>query len=450
MIRTYRHHNARLRVIDVSMILLRIIAMILVLSAPAGAAITDMTADGGLSGAWFIENNEMDRVDAYLIIKSGEFEVEGTEGMNHYLEHQVWQHAIGGQAEQKLGRDTNAYTTGDSVIYFLAGEVNSLAENLGVLTRVFETPRLDRKFMLEERDIVHQEYQIKYTEWPWMEASSDFETALYGPGFRSRSIIGRSEDILNFNPDEALNLHSQTYIPSNAALVIIGNTSAESVRSLYKKYFAKFNNSNVYQAPSFESFSNDRTTLVSAVNKIPVQRFIFAKRIKLPQALPKVRLFLISNILTDILQSTRPGSLTKPMQYDSFTASWIDVSIDVVSDDEITLRFSAEPDINISLVQLESIFEQEIQNLAKSGMPASTFQKVLSQSRKALERLETKRSRQLNLAITSINLGASPLSLEQLDLLMSDIKKSEIDALLKAFAGTGRTVIMYANRKETQ
>ena len=105
---------------------------------PARAEIVDLTPDGVLSGAWFIPDAELNRVDAYLYIRSGEHDAVGTEGLSHYLEHLVWQHAIGAAGSGKVGRDTNAFTTGDSTIYVLADLPDKFEDNLKTLARVLK------------------------------------------------------------------------------------------------------------------------------------------------------------------------------------------------------------------------------------------------------------------------------------------------------------------------
>ncbi len=416
----------------------------------ASAQIADLTSDGNLSGAWYIGNTEVEQVDAYLIIQSGEFDATGTEGMSHYLEHLVWNHAIGEGAGAKLNRDTNAYTTGKSVTYFLAGNSGQLDENLRILARIFDTPGLPLKFMQEEREIVHQEYRLRDSEWPWLQASSDFEAALYGPGFRARSIIGKPGQISGFSIAEALQLHASTHQPANAALVIMGDLPAQSVRDSYRRYFS-FNAPNASRPIPPSQVLDYRTEhMVAAVRDIPAGRFIFAKRVVLPQPVSRQRLSILAEILSDILKSTRAGSLAKPMRYDSFIASWMEIGFDLVSETEITMRFSAEPDIGVSLNNLQATFEGEMKKLAESGVPLTTFNKIVAQKRKALKTLETRRATQLSLALGSVYLGGAPLSIEDYDQELANVSLSEINDLIRAFAGEGRAVMMYANPKASK
>jgi zinc protease len=418
-----------------------------VLSSVANAKIADLRNAGSLSGAWYIENAESDQVDAYLIIKSGEFDATGTEGMCHYLEHLVWHYAMGGGTNDKLNRDTNAYTTGTSVIYFLAGDTTQFDENLRILARAFETPRLPLKFMQEEREIVHQEYQLRDSEWPWLKASSDFESALYGPGSRARSIMGHPEQIMGFDIEEAMQLHALTHQPQNAVLVMIGNLPEQRVRESYRRHFA-FNRKPAMQPkPPVVAMKAGTERMVAAVTGIPTGRFIFAKRIHLATAVSKQHLSVLAEILTDILQSTRAGSLAKPMRYDSFIASWMDVGFDIVSETEITMRFSAEPDIGVSLNHLQATFESEIDKLSNFGVPATTFAKIVAQKRKSLKTLDSKRATELSLALGSVYLDAAPISIEAYDQELATVKLDEINSVILAFAREGRTVMMYANQK---
>lgn len=428
-------------------LILTFITFVSLLSDSAYAKIVDLTNAGNLSGAWYIENPEDDQIDAYLIIKSGEFDATGTEGMCHFLEHLVWHHAMGGGSDGKLSRDTNAYTTGTSVIYFLAGDKAQLDENLRVLARVFQTPQLPPKFMQEEREIVHQEYLMRDSEWPWLNASSDFENALYGPGRRARSIIGHPDQILNFSIDEAMQLHALTHQPRNAALVMIGNLPEANVRESYRRHFTFKTEITLRTRPPEQAKNFGAERMVVAVQGIPSGRFIFAKRIVLATPSSKQHLSILVEILADILQSTRAGSLVKPMRYDSFIASWIEIGFDIVSETEITFRFSAEPDIGVSLNHLQATFESEMKALSEVGVPAATFSKIVAQKRKSLKALESKRKTELSLALGSVYLDAAPVSIEAYDLALASVRLEDVNAMIQAFAREGRTVMMYANQK---
>ena len=148
-------------------------------------------------------------------------------------------------------------------------------------------------------------------------------------------MIGNPDDILKFSPEDAKRIHAKTYIASNAALVVIGKADPGTIRNVYRRHFTKLPAS-LPQTALQSNFHSDSISLSRVLENISSDRFTFAKRVILEAEIPMEKLQLLTDILTECLSSTLPGGFAKPMQYDDFIASRINVSFDVVNEGEIT------------------------------------------------------------------------------------------------------------------
>lgn len=174
---------------------------------------------------------------------------------------------------------------------------------------------------------------------------------------------------------------------------------------------------------------------------------LYLKVVELPAAgsqsasgLPALRQQLV--LLRDVLLSTLPGSIARPLRFDSFIAESFGLDIDLVAPRHLELEFDAWPDRGVSLDTLLREFEKAVSATAARGIPNETFRRV---RQRWLDRLEGRRDRQefaFREVVQAIErrTGELPRELSAYREDASRITLAQLDALMRLLAGTGRVV----------
>lgn len=409
-----------------------------VLAMPLRAELLQIESRGGLAGAYVFTHEELDRVDAYLLIKSGGFDEDGPEGLGHYLEHLVWLNTIGADRSESTARDDGAWINGGMTGYSMEGTPDGLDSYLETLSKAFEPPALEDAFMLEERDIVLREYDYRILEKPLHPVHRDVEIRLFGKEGRGRSVLGTQESIAALTPEAAIALHARTHVPANAVLFILGNTDLATAEPLIRKHFGSLPAGNPPPKRVPSPFQQKREIEKTSVQGIASDQLIYAKRIRREPTIPEDRLQVRLDLLYAILDSTLEGSLAKPLRFDDFIARHFSLDLYAIEHGDVALYFDAAPDEGISLSVLMEAFEDTLQAIADQGIPKETFDRIKNKRLSALKQSASKRERARRLIIDQIEFHANPIDPETYIERYAQTTLDDVNVLVRALAGEGQ------------
>ena len=173
----------------------------------------------------------------------GRYEVKGTTGATHFLEHMMFKGAQKygpGQFDNLIesnGGTTNAYTTNDATVYY-QNIPSSFVEKMVDL----EADRLQH-LLLEpisfesERKVIFEERKMRYENSPdgfiyLMMMKKIFEGTPYG-----QSVIGDVEDLNALNRDQVMDFFKTYYAPDNAILAISGDVDPDKLLPVIKEKY---------------------------------------------------------------------------------------------------------------------------------------------------------------------------------------------------------------------
>jgi zinc protease len=211
----------------------------------AGFNVKKVVLDNGLT-VLIAPNPKLPIASYYTLFEvGGRYEVKGTTGATHFLEHMMFKGAKKyGPGEfdtliEKNGGMTNAYTTSDATVYYQnipSGFVPTMID--------LESDRLQH-LLLEpysfesERKVIFEERKMRYENSPdgmlYLKMMKHvFEGTPYG-----QSVIGDVEDLKALTRDQVMNFFKTFYSPENATLAIVGDVDPVKTLEIIKETYGK-------------------------------------------------------------------------------------------------------------------------------------------------------------------------------------------------------------------
>lgn len=170
-------------------------------------------------------------------------EVDGTSGIAHMLEHMMFKGTKTLQPGEfsrrvaALGGQENAFTNKDYTGYYQQIPVNSLQEVMTLESDRFANNQWPDEEFLREREVVSEERRARTDDQP---RSRLFEqllaTAFLADPVR-RPVIGWMADIAAYTAQDVRDFHQKWYVPSNAALVVVGQVEPAQVLAQAEKTY---------------------------------------------------------------------------------------------------------------------------------------------------------------------------------------------------------------------
>ncbi|MBR5542972.1 MAG: insulinase family protein [Oscillospiraceae bacterium] len=151
-------------------------------------------------------------------------------GVAHFLEHKVFEQPDGGNALQafaQTGASPNAFTSKTKTAYYFSG-TEKFMRNLEILLGFVTTPYFTAENVKKEQGIIGQEISM-VNDRPGWRVYENLMSAMYAVHPAKDSIIGTVESISEITRDVLFKCYNTFYVPSNMALCVAGDVSAEKV-----------------------------------------------------------------------------------------------------------------------------------------------------------------------------------------------------------------------------
>jgi predicted Zn-dependent peptidase len=433
----------------------RLLLLVIVLVALSGCS-RDLQAQdivslerNALAGAWLVPDSRSDRVSLHLLVLSGEADNDATEGLAHYVEHLAWLNAMGNETRGAFERHSNASTSHRLTRYWVAGDAANIDRLAASLARVFQPFSLDEAFMLQERDIILREYDVRITENPDATMLDDLDRRLHGTDPLARSVIGTPKEIARFSLDAASALHARTHRPDNAALLVYGNVDARSANRAIMGAFGPPADDAVPRLPLvYETQPAARDVKEQTVSNLARPRLFYRKIVRLDAPADPATLSVETRLLTAILISRLPGGLAGPLRFDAFLAESFRLDVEVLDASHLMLSFLAIPDHGVSPRELLAAFEEAFDTIASDKIPEATFSRVRQRRVDELRDSDNPPTVVFNEAVSMLSLGQQPVDHAGLVSRLEGVAYERMNELIAALAGTGRVAATLAMPEE--
>lgn len=397
------------------------------------------------ANALLIPNPQIEDIYLYLVFPSGEATNPfDDEGLAHYVEHLAWLSAFGG-SNNSQERHSNAWTNQFSTGYWQIADGDDLRNALGRLIAVSEPLSVNKDFALQERSILLREYDYRVAERPLYTVHREMNKILYGDGTFARSVIGEPSVIAQYSFDDAKTLHRRSHVLRAATLLVYGNVD----KSRLEAALAALPNEQ-RPKPIMNSTSNgwiedglikDKTSL--SLSELKEDTFLYRKLVPLSVCNSLAYCETVREIAEDALNSALPGGLAGSLRFDRFVTRSFSLDINLIKDTYVEIRFSAHPDSNISLEEVELAFQDSYRTTLLNGLPPETFERIKSRLSGELDSIlvrdRPRHNRDLTLGQLMFTQPVFSLS-DQMNALES-IQLEDVNLFLRSLSADGREVI---------
>lgn len=429
-------HKIRISLALVSLLLASFLA------GPAYAELIKVETDTALRGVFLIPDAKSDTVRVSAIILAGEADSDGPEGLAHYLEHLMFWHADNVSRRTFHNRGGNAWVNGIVTNYYNEGGRDDLNDLFAFAGRLLTPLSLDEKFMQDEKKIVSREYDLRVSENPKWQIRERINRALYGPSPVGRSLIGTPETIALLNLEQVDRFRSAHYNAANLVLLASGNLSEAELRHHVHKTFgnAPAGPANLQRwrdNPVLEPLQN---TLDIADNRAKSSAYQYASLARWSGAGDGLQDIYTTRFLTELLRSSLPGSLAKPLKIDDFVVSAYTVRLERKLRDQIQFFFQSRPDEGIAPPTVAAKLRASLADLAGHGVPEKSLERIRKRMAREAKRRGDEPDYILNRALRNLTAGLEPNTSVDHQARIASVTKAEVDGLIRAVADSHRTV----------
>ena len=153
-------------------------------------------------------------------------------------------------------------------------------------------------------------------------------------------------------------------------------------------------------------------------------------------------------LLNDLLISSLPGGLAKPLRFDAFISQGFDVWVSHPDRTHTLMSFSGRPDQDVALPALSSAFDDAMAYLALNGIPEDTFQKIKDRVIADWSRIDDVPGTIYRNTIASVRNREEPYDLQDNIAAVKAYTLADLDRMIRALANPDRKVIRYVKPAE--
>ena len=172
-------------------------------------------------------------------------ETPGKSGLAHFLEHLMFKGTAANpegkfsQTVAALGGQENAFTTADYTGYFQRIARENLETMMSMEADRMTGLVLSEDHVIPELKVVLEEYKMRVANSPDARLGEQISAALYLNSPYGRPVIGWRHEIEKLTREDALEFYRRFYSPNNAVVVIAGDVTADEIKALADKTYAK-------------------------------------------------------------------------------------------------------------------------------------------------------------------------------------------------------------------
>jgi zinc protease len=298
----------------------------------------------------------------------------GRTGFAHLFEHMLFSGSahIGNNEHfryvQSVGGVLNGTTFFDRTNYFetLPSHYLELGLWLESDRMGFFLPALTQEKLDIQREVVKEERRQRYDNVPYGTAFERLLNLAYDPGYSYHwPTIGSMEDLGAASLDDIRDFFSTWYRPDNCVLSIVGDFAPDEAKRLVEKYFG-----DIASGAPFPPFTLQRKPLGGE------RREDYPTRVPLPRLyrlyhLPRMgdRDWVAGDLLASVLAGDKATRLEKALVLEQQIAT--DVAAYVLPTEATgMLMLHATANEGVSLEQIETAVDAEIERLARGGVGA--------------------------------------------------------------------------------
>lgn len=137
---------------------------------------------------------------------------------------------------ESYGGYINAFTSKEHTCYYAKGMSENIGKTFSVLSDIVQNPLFREVHIKKEAGVIIDELK-DLDDNPEELIFDKFEEVIFGGNTLSYPVIGRENNIKNFNPETLFKYHNRNYRAKNLLIVASGSVRHDELIKLSEKYF---------------------------------------------------------------------------------------------------------------------------------------------------------------------------------------------------------------------
>ncbi|MFH0911884.1 MAG: pitrilysin family protein [Planctomycetota bacterium] len=165
-------------------------------------------------------------------------------GVSHYFEHVIHGGTTSTRTEaesrallERIGNDSNAYTSRDATVYFITTDAEHFPVAAGLLGDFMANCLLDEKEFLRERGVILQEIR-KNLDTPERAVQELLDETMFPGHPAGQPVIGRLPLFQAVTREDVARLYRRYYVANNMVVAVVGAVDAKTAEETVARAFA--------------------------------------------------------------------------------------------------------------------------------------------------------------------------------------------------------------------
>lgn len=167
------------------------------------------------------------------------------------------------EAIEFVGGELGASGGDDYITVSLSVLKKDMDLGFALLADIILNPTFPEEELAKKKERVKGSLRVQ-EEDPGFVAAREFKKAVFGAHPYGRLVTGTAETIDRITRADVVGFHSTSYVPENAIMAVVGQTTPEEVRELLRKYFAEWRpgQSGLSQPPAVTEGTEKNTIMI--------------------------------------------------------------------------------------------------------------------------------------------------------------------------------------------
>lgn len=175
----------------------------------------------------------------FFVKTGGKNELEGEEGISHFIEHLLFKGTKNRSALQiseeidNQGGVINAYTSSERTVYYIQMTSHTLDTGIDILNDMFLNSTFTEENIEKERNVIIEEIRM-YEDIP-EEVVHEENLSFAITGVQGKNIAGTIEGLKKISREKIIKYFNDTYKPENIVISVAGNIEMNKIREQLNK-----------------------------------------------------------------------------------------------------------------------------------------------------------------------------------------------------------------------